>query len=187
MGPFGANSPGHPFTHQEEMKPGRPDQPDKFSSVNDINGRPATGTLALATELLAAVSAIRRIARRQARLAWPDDPLPAAQGELLRLAAARPGLSVADAAHELRLAPNTVSTLVGRLAEAGLLERTRAVSDGRSVRLSVTGQATRRIAGWRDLRADLGARALEALPATDRQALADALPALLRFAAQLED
>jgi len=148
---------------------------------------PRPQTLALATELLAAVSAIRRIARREVRLAWPDEPLAAAQGELLRLAAARPGLSVADAAHELRLAPNTVSTLVGRLAEAGLLERTRAVSDGRSVRLSVTGKAIRRIAGWRDLRAELGARALDQLPASDRQALAAAVPALLRFAAQLEE
>jgi len=148
---------------------------------------PRPQTLALATELLAAVSAIRRIARREVRLAWPDEPLAAAQGELLRLAAARPGLSVADAAHELRLAPNTVSTLVGRLAEAGLLDRTRAVSDGRSVRLSVTGKAIRRIAGWRDLRAELGARALDQLPASDRQALAAAVPALLRFAAQLEE
>ena len=158
--------------------------------MNDIVGAPsppAAETLALAAELLAAISAIRRIARRAARLAWQDEPLPAAQSELLRLAAARPGLSVADAAHELRLAPNTVSTLVGRLTAAGLLERARAASDGRSVRLSVTGKATQRIAGWRDLRAELGAQALDQLPARDRETLAAALPALQRFAAQLEE
>jgi len=146
--------------------------------------RPAEGTLALATELLGAISAIRRIARRAARLAWQDEPLPPAQSELLRLAATRPGLSVADAAHELRLAPNTVSTLVGRLTAAGLLDRARAVSDGRSVRLSVTDKARRRIAGWR---AELGARALDRLSACDRDTLAAALPALRRFAAQLEE
>jgi len=165
-------------------------QSDIVSSVNDIVGhraRPAEGTLALATELLGAISAIRRIARRAARLAWQDEPLPPAQSELLRLTAAQPGLSVADAAHELRLAPNTVSTLVGRLTAAGLLDRARAVSDGRSVRLSVTDKARRRIAGWRDLRAELGARALDRLPASDRDTLAAALPALLRFAAQLEE
>src|ERR1035437_9273011 len=81
--------------------------PDIFSSVNDMvdaPSPPAEGTLALAAELLTAISAIRRIARRAARLAWQDEPLPPAQSELLRLAAARPGLSVADAAHELRLA-----------------------------------------------------------------------------------
>jgi DNA-binding MarR family transcriptional regulator len=170
--------------------PDRTNRTDMFSSVNDIvdhPARPAEGTLALATELLGTISAIRRIARRAARLVWQDEPLPPAQSELLRLAAARPGLSVADAAHELRLAPNTVSTLVGRLTAGGLLDRSRAVSDGRSVRLSVTEAARRRIAGWRDLRAELGARALDQLSAADRDTLAAALPALQRFAAQLEE
>jgi DNA-binding MarR family transcriptional regulator len=167
--------------------------------VNDISGSPASpagshalasteaGTLALAAELLAAISTIRRVARRSARLAWRDEPLPPAPSELLRLAAARPGLSVADAAHELRLAPNTVSTLVGRLTTDGLLDRARAVSDGRSVRLSVTDKARQRIAGWRDLRAELAARALDQLSAPDQATLATALPALQRFAAQLEE
>src|ERR1700678_3789172 len=134
--------------------PDRANRADMFSSVNDIVDhppRPAKGTLALATELLGTISAIRRIARRAARLVWQGEPLPPAQSELLRLAAARPGLSVADAAHELRLAPNTVSTLVGRLAAEGLLNRGRAASDGRSVRLTVTDKATQRIAEWRDL------------------------------------
>ncbi len=147
----------------------------------------AGSTQARAAELLAAISAIRRIARRSARLVWQDEPLPPAQSELLRLAAAQPGLSVADAAHELRLAPNTVSTLVGRLTTAGLLDRARAVADGRSVRLSVTEKARQRIASWRDLRAELGARALDRLSAPDRATLAAALPALLRFAAELEE
>jgi len=147
----------------------------------------AGGSQPLAAELLGAISAIRRIARRTARSAWTEEPLPPAQSELLRLAAARPGISVADAAHELRLAPNTVSTLVGRLTAAGLLDRTRAASDGRSVRLGVTGKAQRRMAGWRDLRAELAARALDQLTASDRRALADAVPALLRFAGQLEE
>jgi DNA-binding MarR family transcriptional regulator len=145
------------------------------------------GVQALAAELLGAIGAIRRIARRAVRSAWHAEPLPPAQSELLRLAAARPGLSVADAAHELRLAPNTVSTLVGRLTAAGLLNRDRGVSDGRSVRLSVTGKAEQRIAEWRDLRAELAGRALGRLTAADRKALADAVPALLRFAAQLEE
>ena len=88
---------------------------------------------------------------------------------------------------ELRLAPNTVSTLVGRLDAAGLLERTRAVADGRSVRLSVTDKGARRIAEFRDLRAELAGRALDRLTAADRRVLADAVPALLRFAAQLAE
>ena len=157
------------------------------SSVNDIAGARTAGTAGLAGELLGAISAVRRIARRAARAAWREEPLPPAQSELLRLAAARPGISVAEAAHELRLAPNTVSTLVGRLTAAGLLGRARGQTDGRSVLLTVTGKATRRIAEWRDLRAELAARALDRLTPDDRRALAEAVPALLRFAAQLEE
>jgi DNA-binding MarR family transcriptional regulator len=136
---------------------------------------------------MGAISAVRRIARRAARAAWQEEPLPSAQSELLRLTAARPGISVAEAAHELRLAPNTVSTLVGRLTAAGLLDRARAESDGRSVLLTVTGKATRRIAEWRDLRAELAARALDRMTPDDRRTLAEVVPALLRFAAQLEE
>jgi DNA-binding MarR family transcriptional regulator len=158
--------------------------------VKDVlgpRGGKAAGSEALPGELLGAISAIRRIARRAVRSAWRAEPLPPAQSELLRLAAARPGISVADAAHELRLAPNTVSTLVGRLATAGLLSRDRGVSDGRSVRLSVTGRGEQRIAEWRDLRAELASRALGRMSAADRKALADAVPALLRLAEELTE
>ncbi len=101
------------------------------SSVNDIAGRDLGGqhapvvvqperpgpdeTLppgqAAAAELFTAISVIRRTARRAARQARTQQPLPPAQSELLRLAAARPGLTVAEAAVELRVAPNTISTL----------------------------------------------------------------------------
>jgi DNA-binding MarR family transcriptional regulator len=136
---------------------------------------------------MAAISAVKRTARRAAQQAWWEEPLRPAQLELLRLAAARPGISVADAAHELRLAPNTVSTLVGRLTAAELLSRARGTSDGRSVRLTVTDQARKRMAGWRDLPAEVATRALDRLTAQDRKALADAVPALLRLAGQLEE
>jgi DNA-binding MarR family transcriptional regulator len=155
--------------------------------VNDIVDFTRAGTVGLAGDLLGAISAVRRVARRAARAAWPEEPLPTAQSELLRLAAARPGISVAEAARELRLAPNTVSTLVGRLTAAELLDRARAESDGRSVLLTVTAKATRRIAEWRDLRAELAARALDRLTPDDQRALAEAVPALLRFSAQLEE
>jgi DNA-binding MarR family transcriptional regulator len=138
-----------------------------------------------AADLLAAIGAVRRTARQAVRKAWRDGPLPTAQSELLRLVADRPGISVAEAARELRLAPNTVSTLVGRLAAQGLLGRERALADARSVRLSVTGRARQRIADWRDLRADLTQHALAELTEPDRRALAGAVPALRRLAERL--
>jgi DNA-binding MarR family transcriptional regulator len=166
------------------------------SSVNDIvTGRARGGApgaevdlaaTAAAAELFTAISVIRRTARRATRQAWADQPLPPAQSELLRLAAARPGMTVADAAQELRLAPNTVSTLVGRLAEAGLLSREKSASDGRAVLLVATDKARRRLAEFRDLRAELAGRAIERMSAADQHALAAAAPALLRLAERME-
>jgi len=141
---------------------------------------------AAAAELFAAISVIRRTSRRTARQAWAQQPLPPAQSELLRLTAARPGITVADAAQELRLAPNTVSTLVGRLTDAGLLSRERGAQDARTALLTVTDKARRRIAEFRDLRAELAGQALARLSATDQRALASAVPALLRLAERME-
>jgi DNA-binding MarR family transcriptional regulator len=139
-----------------------------------------------AAELLGAISIVRRTARRAARSAWAQEPLPPAQLELLRVAAGRPGITVAEAAHELRLAPNTVSTLVGKLAARGLLRRGRDAADGRAALLTVTGLAERRISEWRDLRAELAGAALGRLTRADQRAIADAVPALVRLAEQLE-
>lgn len=176
--------------------------PHIVSSVNDIavaepqNRGPASdddrgdGQLAAArdaaADLFTAISVIRRTARRAARQAWTQQPLPPAQSELLRLAAARPGLTVAEAAQELRLAPNTISTLVGRLTDAGLLNRERSAQDGRTALLTTTDKASRRLAEFRDLRAELAGRALDQLPDGDRRALARAVPALLRLAERME-
>lgn len=158
--------------------------------MKEIGGQPAGPAGAdpargAGADLLSAISAVRRSARRAVRQAWPAEPLPTAQVELLRLAAAQPGISVSAAARELRLAPNTVSTLVGRLAGQGLLQRERALPDGRGVRLTVTRQAQRRMADWRDLRADLAHAAIARLSAPDQEVLASAVTALRRLAEQL--
>jgi DNA-binding MarR family transcriptional regulator len=131
--------------------------------------------------LLGAISLVRRAARRAVRQAWQHDRLPPTQSELLRVTASRPGITVADAAQELQLAPNTVSTLVGKLTAAGLLRRSRG-GDGRTALLTATEQGRRRLAEYRDLRAELVGQVLTGLPATDRRALAAAVPALLRLA-----
>jgi DNA-binding MarR family transcriptional regulator len=136
--------------------------------------------------VLSAISLVHRMARRAVRQAWEHDPLPPAQSELLRLAASRPGITVADAAQELRLAPNTVSTLVGKLTAAGLLTRGRDAQDARVALLMITDAARQRLAQYRDLRADLAGQALARLSPADRRALAEALPALLRLAEGME-
>ncbi len=138
-------------------------------------------------QLLDALGAVRRVARRAVRSSAHAQALPPARGELLRLAARRPGIGVAEAAAELRLAPNSVSTMVSKLTEDGLLSRDRGATDGRSVRLTVTEAGAARIEQWRDIRADLTGRAIERLPPGDRQAIVAAIPALTRLASLMED
>ena len=169
--------------------------------MNDIgsppreHGRPAAATRNVgqplatsqaAADLFTAIAVLRRAARRAARQAWAQQPLPPAQAELVRLAAARPGITVADAARELRLAPNTVSTLVGRLSDAGLLNRQRSAQDGRAVLLTTTHKAEHRRAEFLDLRAELAGRELAQMSRQDQQALMAAVPALLRLAGRME-
>jgi DNA-binding MarR family transcriptional regulator len=147
---------------------------------------PAPQSKAEAAELLAAVAAIRRVARRAVRASAVAQALPPARSELLRLTARQPGISVADAAHELRLAPNSVSTMVSQLTADGLLTRGRAARDGRSVRLEVTQAGAERIAQWKDLRAEVAGRALEEISEPDRRAIRAAIGALNRLAEQME-
>ena len=133
------------------------------------------------------MGAVRRVARRAVRTVAHADPLPPARSELLRLAVRRPGIGVAEAAAELHLAPNSVSTMVSKLAEDGLLNRGRGASDARSVRLTVTEAGAARVEQWRDIRTDLAARALARLASSDRQAIVAAIPALTRLAEQMEE
>jgi DNA-binding MarR family transcriptional regulator len=86
----------------------------------------------------------------------------------------------------MRLAPNSVSTMVSQLTADGLLSRGRATSDGRTVRLTPTAAGTERIAQWQDIRTDLAGRALSQLGEADRQAIRAAIPALTRLAEQMD-
>ena len=142
----------------------------------------------LAEELYAAVGLLRRHARRIGGRPFSDESTAptTAQLELIRLVRRNPDLSVADAAAELGLAPNTVSTLVRQLAGTGMLERVRDSADGRVVRLRLTPETRRRLEAWLDRRTTVTARALAELDADDRQALRRALPVLIAVAGALD-
>ncbi len=158
--------------------------------MNDVSAAADQATdqaKAEAAELLGALGAVRRVARRAVHSSAYAEPLPPARSELLRLASRRPGISVAEAAQELRLAPNSVSTMVSKLTADGLLSRGRAAADGRCARLTVTDRGAARIRQWRDIRAELAGRALERLGASDRQAISAAVPALARLAERMEE
>jgi DNA-binding MarR family transcriptional regulator len=117
---------------------------------------------------------------------WPLEPLPTAQIDLLRAVASRPGLTVGEVAFELRIAPNTASTLVNQLVAAGLVVRSQDEVDRRSIRLALTAAAEARISAWHDRRQELLHQALDRLNADERAAIAGAMPALRRLRETLD-
>jgi DNA-binding MarR family transcriptional regulator len=139
-----------------------------------------------AEELLGTLSAIRRALRRYSGRPVELSSLTGAQLELVRLLRRRPGASIADAALELRVAPNTVSTLVRQLSEAGVVARAVDGADRRVARLTIAPAISRKVDAWRDRRFEALGAALASLHRDDRDRLADALPALARLAEALE-
>ena len=140
----------------------------------------------VADELLTALSAIRRATRRSGSRPVELSSLTSAQLELARVVRRNPGVSIAGAAEAMRLAPNTVSTLVGDLVTAGLLVRRTDPFDRRVAQLELTEAWKRKIDAWRDRRVGAVDAAIRRLPADERRRLERALPALVRLGAELE-
>lgn len=134
--------------------------------------------IVVADALFTAIGVLRREVRRAVGRPWPLQSLSGSQVELLRLIRRQPGVSVADAATELGLAPNSVSTLVGQLNDAGLIRRTPDPADRRVARLTLTSAARRYTEAWRDRRSAVAASAISQLTARDRVLLESALPVL---------
>ena len=147
---------------------------------------PPTGTDSLAADLARSVGRLRRSLNREVRAGTALPSLPEAQLEILRLVDRRPGLRVQDAAAELRLAPNTVSTLVRRLVDAGLVRRAADPADGRVAHLRLSAAGEQRLRRWRDHRQEVLAARLAELDSADRLLLERTVPVLERVAIRLE-
>jgi len=144
------------------------------------------GHSSLGVEFADAVFGFGRVTRRVVRQSFSGDVLPPAEAELLAFVGRSKGTGVGEAAQALQLAPNTVSTLVGPLVEAGLLERRADPTDGRAARLQLTSAGAARVRRWRRHRAEVLAHALDTLDAGERAALAAALAPLRRLTDNME-
>jgi DNA-binding MarR family transcriptional regulator len=142
---------------------------------------------ALAADLISATSGIRRALRRRVGRAGGISELSEAQRELVRVVRRRPGLRVGEAAAELHLAPNTVSTLVTNLCALGWLQRETDPEDGRSALLFLTPVAEARVTEWRDRRMAVLSDALCALGPDGQAAIGRAMPALQWLVERLEE
>jgi DNA-binding MarR family transcriptional regulator len=147
----------------------------------------ATGGIeVLAGELHEATTALRRATRRVVRRRLAQPALPSAEVELLVAVIENPGMGVAEAARSLGLAANTVSTLVGRLTVAGLIERTDDPADRRAAVLCPTVAGRARVKRWRRERADVLSHALASLDPDDRRRIRAAVGALRNLADALQ-
>lgn len=137
--------------------------------------------------LAGVLAGVQRLVRRRLRVGLTTPPLRGAQVALLRLVAAQPGIRVSEAAKQLYLAGNSVSTLVNQLTKAGYLLRETDPDDRRSARLLPTPAAESRLRDWEARRSALMRAQVERLSEEDRAALAAALPALRRLAQNLHE
>jgi DNA-binding MarR family transcriptional regulator len=137
---------------------------------------------ALTVELAKVLGRIGRGLRYHTRAAREALDITQSEGELLRLVDRRPGIRVQDAAIELGIASNSVSTLVRQLKGDGLLERSADPADGRAACLRLTPSANEWVTQLGNAREQTIDRALASLDEQDRQTLEAAIPAMKRLA-----
>ncbi|AUY52275.1 MarR family transcriptional regulator [Streptomyces sp. CB01881] len=137
-----------------------------------------------ARRLTDVVTRLRRALRSSIRTDYPWESLPMAQVELLQSLAAAP-LRVGELAARQRLAPNTVSGLVGKLLEAGFVDRQADPGDRRTARIALTPAGRRQLDDWQRAHERRIAAALDTLSPADREAVMQALPALDNLARAL--
>jgi DNA-binding MarR family transcriptional regulator len=125
-----------------------------------------------------AVTRLRRSLRRAIRPEYPWESLPMAQVEVLQLLEERPGIAVGEVASTLRLASNTVSTLVGQLLREGLVLRTSDDRDRRIGRLTLSDDGVARLTGWRVAHEHLLEDAVRGLDPVLQQELLHAVQAI---------
>lgn len=140
----------------------------------------------LAADLRQATSALRRALRHRWSDGHRDEPLAGSQSELLRVVEAAPGLTVAEAATKLHLAPNTVSTSVSELARRGLVERRADARDARRVQLWLTASGRARLLATADYREQVLTEALHRLDCPARETISAAIPVLRALIASIE-
>jgi DNA-binding MarR family transcriptional regulator len=140
----------------------------------------------LTVELAKVFSRIGRGLRYRTRAARESLDITHSEGELLRLLDRKPGIRVHDAALELGIASNSVSTLVKQLTRARLIARSADPLDGRAACLRLTPQAEEWVTQLGNAREEAIDRALAELDENDRALLEAAIPAMKHLATAIK-
>ena len=139
-----------------------------------------------AAELSRLLGPLRRAVLRAVRTAADLPDLPEAQIELLRVLVAEGPLGPRAVAARLHVAPSTVSNLVKAMSADGLIDRTPALHDLRTVRLSASTKAHDLLNRYDRTSSATLARTIGELPTAEREVLEAALPVLGRLVEKLE-
>ena len=158
-----------------EAEPGRDDPADQAATPS--GPREAVGDDALATQLRIALT---RLARRL-RAEKSDDTLTLTQLSALATLASSGPLSPTALAELERVQPPSMTRVIARLEELGLVERAPHESDRRQSVIAISPAGARRIQADRQLREVWLAHALERLPPEDRARLRAVVPVLHRL------
>lgn len=152
-----------------------------------MNSAPPPGDAAGGDVGLADVVAqLRRAMRRAARTADPANTLSVAQLELLSCLADNPGARPGQLARQLRLAPNSVTTLLNGLQTRGLVTRASGSDDRRTVAVSLTLPGAHAVQHWQATNAAILRTAAAGLHPGWQHLLTAARPALRELATAID-
>jgi DNA-binding MarR family transcriptional regulator len=126
-------------------------------------------------DVQAVLDGVRRIVqalRASSRWAERHVGLSGAQLFVLQKLAETPAISVNELAERTHTHQSSVSAVISRLAELGLVTRKRSAADGRRVELSLAARARRVVGRAPDVAQERLIRGIERLPPTRRHELA---------------
>lgn len=147
---------------------------------------PRSLTAAKTRELTDVITRLRRALRRSIRTDYPWESRPMAQVEVLQSLRETGASRVGDLAEQLRLSQSTVSALVGKLIDAGLVSRDVDRADRRASVVDLTADGLRDVGEWDSAHQRRLAAALRSLDAADRAAVLAAVSALRRLVDALD-
>ena len=116
---------------------------------------------------------------------FPDPHVTMAQMRVLMLLSAVGEARMSDLAHQLGIAPSTLSSLVDRLVEAGLANRREDARDRRTVLVSLAPAGTRMLDQFNELGADALRSLLEQLSDQEVSTVNQAIDLLVAGAQRL--
>ncbi|MCA1221984.1 MarR family winged helix-turn-helix transcriptional regulator [Streptomyces sp. 8L] len=135
--------------------------------------------------LTEAVTRLRRALRASIRTDYPWETLPMAQVELLQVLGEHSPVRISDLAARQRLAPSTVSGLIGQMISSGLVTREVDPADRRASVVALTDAGSGQLAAWTAAHERRMDTALAALDDAERRAIGGAVPALFQLAEKL--